>query len=170
MSQGEGDDSGPGQQLKLAGVKRFFKFIPTQQQELLFFEIVGITGGNGMGFGSQVEMGVTSAAVADDFETMNLALKLGCRADNVTSRYDGTALIAAAHLGHDGVVRALLEGGAPPDHINNLYWTALIEVIVLGKRSGTLFDPEHRPACAKLKLRPSGDGSFGVDRPLTHTD
>ena len=29
------------------------------------------------------------------------------RPTNVTSRYDGTALIAAAHLGHDGVVREL---------------------------------------------------------------
>ncbi|PTT43654.1 hypothetical protein DBR23_00485, partial [Acidovorax sp. HMWF018] len=50
----------------------------------------------------------------------------------VTSRYDGTALIAAAHLGHDGVVRQLIAAGAPLDHVNNLHWTALIESIVLG--------------------------------------
>ena len=50
----------------------------------------------------------------------------------MTSRYDGTALIAAAHLGHDGVVRQLIEAGAPLDHVNNLHWTALIEAIVLG--------------------------------------
>ena len=53
-------------------------------------------------------------------------------ATNVTSRYDGTALIAAAHLGHDGVVRELVGAGAPLDHVNNLGWTALIESIVLG--------------------------------------
>jgi ankyrin repeat protein len=47
-------------------------------------------------------------------------------------RYDGTALIAAAHLGHDGVVRQLIAAGAPLDHVNNLHWTALIEAIVLG--------------------------------------
>jgi ankyrin repeat protein len=50
----------------------------------------------------------------------------------VTSRYDGTALIAAAHLGHDGVVRQLIAAGAPLDHVNNLHWTAVIESIVLG--------------------------------------
>lgn len=43
-----------------------------------------------------------------------------------------TALIAAAHLGHDGVVRQLIAAGAPLDHVNNLHWTALIEAIVLG--------------------------------------
>ena len=50
----------------------------------------------------------------------------------MTSRYDGTALIAAAHLGHDGVVRQLIAAGAPLDHVNNLHWTAVIEAIVLG--------------------------------------
>ncbi len=75
---------------------------------------------------------VTIAAVADDVETLKVALALGNRATNVTSRYDGTALIAAAHLGHDGVVRVLIAAGAPLDHVNNLHWTALIESIVLG--------------------------------------
>ncbi|MDH3635359.1 MAG: ankyrin repeat domain-containing protein [Gammaproteobacteria bacterium] len=75
---------------------------------------------------------VTIAAVANDLATMKLALTLGCRADNVTSRYEGTALIAAAHLGHFAVVETLIQAGAPLDHINNLNWTALIETIVLG--------------------------------------
>jgi ankyrin repeat protein len=75
---------------------------------------------------------VTIAAVADDVPTLKLALELGCSAKNVTSRYDGTALIAAAHLGHDEVVRVLIAAGAPLDHVNNLHWTALIESIVLG--------------------------------------
>ncbi len=75
---------------------------------------------------------VTIAAVADDVPTLEVALALGCSARNVTSRYDGTALIAAAHLGHDGVVRTLIRAGAPLDHVNNLGWTALIESIVLG--------------------------------------
>ena len=66
---------------------------------------------------------VTIAAVANDLKTMKLGLKLGCRADNVTSRYDGTALIAAAHLGHFAIVETLIEAGAPLDHINNLNWT-----------------------------------------------
>jgi ankyrin repeat protein len=75
---------------------------------------------------------VTIAAVADDLPTLKLALALGASAKNVTSRYDGTALIAAAHLGHDQVVAELIKAGAPLDHVNNLGWTALIESIVLG--------------------------------------
>ena len=75
---------------------------------------------------------VTIAAVANDPATLEAALKLGNRAGNVTSRYDGTALIAAAHLGHVEVVRILIKAGAPLDHVNNLGWTALIESIVLG--------------------------------------
>jgi len=75
---------------------------------------------------------VTIAAVANDVPTLEAALKLGARATNVTSRYDGTALIAAAHLGHAEVVRVLIEAKAPLDHVNNLGWTALIESIVLG--------------------------------------
>lgn len=75
---------------------------------------------------------VTIAAVADDEETLRVLLSLGASAKQVTSRYDGTALIAAAHLGHDGVVRQLIAAGAPLDHVNNLHWTAVIEAIVLG--------------------------------------
>ena len=75
---------------------------------------------------------VTIAAVADDEATLRVLLELGASAKLVTSRYDGTALIAAAHLGHDGVVRQLIAAGAPLDHVNNLHWTALIEAVVLG--------------------------------------
>ena len=75
---------------------------------------------------------VTIASVADDEETLRVLLALGASAKLITSRYDGTALIAAAHLGHDGVVRQLIAAGAPLDHVNNLHWTALIEAIVLG--------------------------------------
>jgi len=75
---------------------------------------------------------VTIAAVADDEETLRVLLALGASARQVTSRYDGTALIAAAHPGHDGVVRQLIAAGAPLDHVNNLHWTAVIEAVVLG--------------------------------------
>ncbi len=75
---------------------------------------------------------VTVAAVADDETTLRVLLANGASAKLITSRYDGTALIAAAHLGHDGVVRQLISAGAPLDHVNNLHWTALIESIVLG--------------------------------------
>ena len=75
---------------------------------------------------------VTIAAVADDLPTLRLALELGASPGNTTSLYDGTALIAAAHLGHVEVVETLIAAGAPLDHVNNLEWTALIESIVLG--------------------------------------
>jgi ankyrin repeat protein len=75
---------------------------------------------------------VTIAAVADDEETLRVLLDVGASAKLVTSRYDGTALIAAAHLGHDGVVRQLIAAGAPVDHVNNLHWTAAIEAVILG--------------------------------------
>lgn len=75
---------------------------------------------------------ITIAAVKDDVGMVRLALELGGNAKLVTSPYDGTALIAAAHLGHDEVVRVLIDAGAPLDHVNNLGWTALIEAVVLG--------------------------------------
>ncbi len=75
---------------------------------------------------------VTIAAVANDVPTLKVALDIGCSAANITSRYDGTALIAAAHLGHVDIVRELIRARAPLDHVNNLGWTALIESIVLG--------------------------------------
>lgn len=75
---------------------------------------------------------VTILAVDDNVPALKLALELGGSAKNITSRYDGTALIAAAHLGHAEVVQLLIDAGAPLDHINNLGWTAVIESIVLG--------------------------------------
>ena len=75
---------------------------------------------------------ITIAAVQNDLEMLNLATASGGNARAITSPYGGTALIAAAHLGHAEVVEALLAARAPVDHVNNLGWTALIEAIVLG--------------------------------------
>src|SRR3954465_9442105 len=81
---------------------------------------------------NQLYDAVTIAAVRDDPAMVRPPLDNGASAKLITSRYDGTALIAAAHLGHDGVVRDLIRAGAPVDHVNNLHWTAVIESIVLG--------------------------------------
>ena len=59
-------------------------------------------------------------------------LENGASAKLITSRYDGTPLIASAHLGHEQVVEALIQAGAPLDHVNNLGWTALMEAVILG--------------------------------------
>lgn len=88
---------------------------------------------------------VTIASVADDVPTLALLLSLGAKAGQTTSRWDGTALIAAAHLGHDEVVRRLIAAGAPLDHVNNLHWTAVIESIVLGDGG-----PRHQRTLAAL--------------------
>ena len=75
---------------------------------------------------------VTIAAVRDDVATLRTLLSQGASARLRTSPYDGTALIAAAHLGHDEVAKELIWAGAPLDHVNNLGWTALIEAVILG--------------------------------------
>jgi len=78
---------------------------------------------------------ITIAAVRDDARMVRLAIAGGNNPRNVTSPYKGTALIAAAHLGHVEPVRALIEAGAPLDHVNNLGWTALLEAVILGDGS-----------------------------------
>jgi uncharacterized protein len=97
---------------------------------------------------------VTIAAVADDVPMLRIALDGGCRPNNITSPYQGTALIAAAHLGHVEVVRTLIAAGAPLDHVNNLGWTALIESIVLGDggKSHTAVLKDLVQAGAKVNL------------------
>lgn len=83
-------------------------------------------------FDNQRYDAVTIVAVSDDVPALKALLASGASAKLITSRYDGTALIAAAHLGHDGIVRELIVAGAPLDHVNNLGWTALIEAVILG--------------------------------------
>jgi ankyrin repeat protein len=101
---------------------------------------------------------VTIAAVADDPELMSLAIELGNNPGLTTSPYQGTALIAAAHLGHVDVVRRLIAAGAPLDHVNNLHWTAVIEAVVLGNGG-----PNHQ-AVLKALL------DAGADRNLSDRD
>jgi ankyrin repeat protein len=101
---------------------------------------------------------VTIAAVANDPELMSLAIELGNDPGLVTSPYLGTALIAAANLGHVEVVRRLIAAGAPLDHINNLNWTAVMESVVLGDGG-----PNHFAVLDALL-------SAGADRTLADSD
>jgi ankyrin repeat protein len=75
---------------------------------------------------------ITIAAVNNDLEMLEIALEGGGNPRAITSPYAGTALIAAAHLGHVEIVRRLIAAKAPLNHVNNLGWTALMEAIVLG--------------------------------------
>lgn len=108
---------------------------------------------------------ITIAAVRNDVETLKIVLAGGGSARNITSPYDGTALIAAAHLGHAEVVRTLIAAGAPLDHVNNLGWTALMESIVLGDGG-----PAHTDT---LKALVSAGANVNIpdrqgETPLTH--
>jgi uncharacterized protein len=94
---------------------------------------------------------ITIAAVRNDLPMLRLALAKGGNPKSITSPYDGTALIAAAHLGHHEVVTTLIAAGAPLDHINNIAMTALIESIVLGDGG-----PNHQ-ACAAALLKAGAD-------------
>ena len=108
---------------------------------------------------------VTIAAVADDPALMSIAIELGNDPGLTTSPYRGTALIAAAHLGHVEVVRRLIVAGAPLDHVNNLGWTALMEAVILGNGG-----PRHQQV-VRLLLDAGADRSL-ADRsgvtPLAH--
>ena len=88
---------------------------------------------------------VTIAAVKNDVEMLKLALSLGTDPRAITSPYNGTALIAAAHLGHAEVVRVLIAAKAPLDHVNNLAWTAALEAVILGNGG-----PDHQATLKAL--------------------
>lgn len=88
---------------------------------------------------------ITIAAVLDDLDMLKLVIGAGGNTRAITSPYGGTALIAAAHLGHAEAVAALIDARAPVDHVNNLGWTALIEAITLGDGG-----PRHQATVAAL--------------------
>ncbi len=64
-----------------------------------------------------------------------LALSLGADPTRLTSRYEGSALIYGSAKGAVEIVEMLIEAGAPVNRINNLGWTALLEVAILGDGS-----------------------------------
>jgi ankyrin repeat protein len=93
---------------------------------------------------------VTVAAVADDEESLRVLLARGASAKLVTSRYDGTALIAAAHLGHDGVVRQLIAAGAPRHQ-------AVVKALLDAGASTKLADRQGRTPLALARERGFGE-------------
>ncbi|OUR76281.1 hypothetical protein A9Q83_15920 [Alphaproteobacteria bacterium 46_93_T64] len=135
-----------------------------QSNEEVFKQLIN-AGSNVNAFENDRYDVVTIAAVANDLPMLLLALENGGDPKNMTSPYDGTALIAAAHLGHVEIVKALLKAGSNIDHINNLAWTALIEAVVLGDGG-----PKHT-AIVKDLLAYGANRNIG-DRdgvtPLTH--
>jgi ankyrin repeat protein len=115
---------------------------------------------------------VTIAAVRDDVPTLQALLEAllaaGASAKLVTSIYDGTALIAAAHLGHDGIVGELIRARAPLDHANNLGWTALMRrwsSATVGPVTRKPFAPSSKPAPIPGSLTETGQLPSSSHRP-----
>ena len=65
-------------------------------------------------------------------EIARLALQAGADPTQVTSVYEGSALIYATHQAELEIMELLIAAGAPLDRVNNLGWTALLEAVILG--------------------------------------
>lgn len=108
---------------------------------------------------------LTQAAARGDHALVALLLGAGADVRQITSPYDGTALIAAAHHGHVEAIRLLLARKPNVDHVNNLGWTALMEAVVLGDGG-----PRHTETVRLLIA--AGAGASIPDRagatPLAH--
>ncbi len=84
---------------------------------------------------------------------------------SIRNRYGGNALIPACERAHVEAVRLLLTSGIDLDHVNDLGWTCLLEIVILGDGG-----PRHQQV-ARLVLDAGADPSL-ADRdgvtPLAH--
>jgi uncharacterized protein len=84
---------------------------------------------------------------------------------SIRNRYGGNALIPACERGHVETIKLLLTTQIDVNHINNLGWTCLLEIVILGDGG-----PRHVDA-AKLVLAAGADPNL-ADRegvtPLAH--
>lgn len=84
---------------------------------------------------------------------------------SLRNRFGGNALIPACERAHVETVRLLLTTGIDVNHVNNLGWTCLLEIVILGDGG-----PRHVEV-AKLVLAAGADPNIadkdGVS-PLTH--
>src|SRR5690606_18148569 len=81
------------------------------------------------------------------------------------NRFGGNALIPACERGHVETIRVLLTTRIDVNHVNDLGWTCLLEIVILGDGG-----PRHQEAARRV-LAASADPNIadrdGV-RPLTH--
>jgi ankyrin repeat protein len=76
---------------------------------------------------------------------------------SIRNRYGGNALIPACERAHVETVKLLLTTRIDVNHVNNLGWTCLLEIVLLGNGG-----PRHQEV-ARLVLAADADPS-----PLTH--
>jgi uncharacterized protein len=112
--------------------KRTPYLVAAYNADVVAMELLAKAGANTRAKDDRNYDAITILSVANQPTALKAAIALGGDIKAITSPYQGSALIAAAHLGHGDVVRILIDAGASLDHINNLGWTALIESIVLG--------------------------------------
>lgn len=83
----------------------------------------------------------------------------------IRNRYGGNALIPACERAHVETVKLLLTSGIDLDHVNDLGWTCLLEIVILGDGG-----PRHQEV-AKLVLAAGANPNL-VDKegvsPLAH--
>ncbi|CAN5211778.1 ankyrin repeat domain-containing protein [soil metagenome] len=83
----------------------------------------------------------------------------------IRNRYGGNALIPACERAHVEAVKLLLTSGIDVDHVNDLGWTCLLEIVILGDGG-----PRHQEV-ARLVLEAGADPGLadkdGVT-PLAH--
>lgn len=65
---------------------------------------------------------------------------------SIRNRYGGNALIPACERAHVETIKLLLTSGIDVDHVNDLGWTCLLEIVILGDGG-----PRHQEA-ARLVL------------------
>lgn len=83
----------------------------------------------------------------------------------IRNRYGGNALIPACERAHLETIKLLLTTGIDVDHVNNLGWTCLLEIVLLGDGG-----PRHIEA-ARLILEAKADPNLADKQgvtPLAH--
>lgn len=84
---------------------------------------------------------------------------------SIRNRYGGNALIPACERGHVETIKLLLTTSIDVNHVNNLGWTCLLEIVILGDGG-----PRHVEA-TKLVLAAGADPNLAdkdVVSPLAH--